>query len=178
MHTAHHLHRVPAIIRGTLPCLLLTGCARTPQIMEQLVEVRYPLRRPARRETPWGWCTRCLGRHQGLTSQTRIPIQSQASPASTGIERTLEGNKKRPTHHCVSRSLSSRNSGRGDMIRTCDPLIPNQMRYQAALRPEPAIVLCLQHPGQTTLAPLRQTGSRHDDAVTAQCYNGLRNPLY
>ncbi|SPC13064.1 hypothetical protein CO2235_170187 [Cupriavidus oxalaticus] len=27
-------------------------------------------------------------------------------------------------------------TGRGDMIRTCDPLIPNQMRYQAALRPE------------------------------------------
>lgn len=27
------------------------------------------------------------------------------------------------------------NSGRGDMIRTCDPLIPNQMRYQTALRP-------------------------------------------
>ncbi len=25
--------------------------------------------------------------------------------------------------------------GRGDMIRTCDLLIPNQMRYQAALRP-------------------------------------------
>ncbi len=26
--------------------------------------------------------------------------------------------------------------GRGDMIRTCDPLVPNQMRYQTALRPE------------------------------------------
>ena len=28
--------------------------------------------------------------------------------------------------------------GRGDRIRTCDPLVPNQMRYQAALLPEPA----------------------------------------
>ena len=26
--------------------------------------------------------------------------------------------------------------GRGDRIRTCDPLVPNQMRYQAALRPD------------------------------------------
>ena len=26
--------------------------------------------------------------------------------------------------------------GRGDMIRTCDPLLPKQMRYQAALRPD------------------------------------------
>ena len=26
--------------------------------------------------------------------------------------------------------------GRGDRIRTCDPLVPNQMRYQTALRPD------------------------------------------
>ncbi len=26
--------------------------------------------------------------------------------------------------------------GRGDRIRTCDPLVPNQMRYQAAPLPE------------------------------------------
>ena len=30
------------------------------------------------------------------------------------------------------------NYGRGGKIRTCDPLVPNQMRYQAALRPEPS----------------------------------------
>ena len=30
--------------------------------------------------------------------------------------------------------------GRGDRIRTYDPLVPNQMRYQAALRPDRAIV--------------------------------------
>jgi hypothetical protein len=28
--------------------------------------------------------------------------------------------------------------GRGSRIRTCDPLLPKQMRYQAALCPEPA----------------------------------------
>ena len=27
-------------------------------------------------------------------------------------------------------------NGRGGKIRTCDPLVPNQMRYQTALRPE------------------------------------------
>ena len=26
--------------------------------------------------------------------------------------------------------------GRGDRIRTCDPLLPKQMRYQTALRPD------------------------------------------
>ena len=30
--------------------------------------------------------------------------------------------------------------GRGDRIRTYDPLVPNQMRYQAALRPDSIIV--------------------------------------
>ena len=29
-----------------------------------------------------------------------------------------------------------RNDGRGERIRTFDPLVPNQMRYQAALRPD------------------------------------------
>jgi hypothetical protein len=28
------------------------------------------------------------------------------------------------------------NNGRGDRIRTCDPLVPNQMRYQAAPLPD------------------------------------------
>ena len=27
-------------------------------------------------------------------------------------------------------------NGRGDRIRTCDPLLPKQMRYQAALLPD------------------------------------------
>jgi hypothetical protein len=52
-----------------------------------------------------------------------------------------------PTHSlegCCSIQLSygqrSREiDGRGERIRTFDPLVPNQMRYQAALRPD----LCL-----------------------------------
>ena len=31
--------------------------------------------------------------------------------------------------------------GRGDRIRTYDPLVPNQMRYQTALHPESHILL-------------------------------------
>ena len=34
------------------------------------------------------------------------------------------------------RNASLLESGRGDRIRTCDPLVPNQMRYQAALLPD------------------------------------------
>ena len=34
------------------------------------------------------------------------------------------------------RLLSDTYVGRGGEIRTLDPLVPNQMRYQAALRPE------------------------------------------
>ncbi len=32
--------------------------------------------------------------------------------------------------------LTLLNCGRGERIRTFDPLVPNQMRYQAALRPD------------------------------------------
>ena len=31
-------------------------------------------------------------------------------------------------------------NGRGERIRTFDPLVPNQMRYQAALRPDGSIL--------------------------------------
>ncbi len=31
--------------------------------------------------------------------------------------------------------------GRGDRIRTYDPLVPNQMRYQTALHPDAGILL-------------------------------------
>ena len=33
-------------------------------------------------------------------------------------------------------AFNTLNFGRGGEIRTPDPLVPNQMRYQAALRPE------------------------------------------
>ena len=33
-------------------------------------------------------------------------------------------------------AFNTLNVGRGGEIRTPDPLVPNQMRYQAALRPE------------------------------------------
>jgi hypothetical protein len=33
-------------------------------------------------------------------------------------------------------------NGRGERIRTSDPLVPNQVRYQTALRPEYAAVRC------------------------------------
>jgi hypothetical protein len=34
------------------------------------------------------------------------------------------------------RTILNRNFGRGDRIRTCDPLLPKQMRYQAAPLPD------------------------------------------
>ena len=37
---------------------------------------------------------------------------------------------------CLKTGLSSEGGGRGGGIRTRDLLVPNQLRYQAALRPE------------------------------------------
>ena len=36
----------------------------------------------------------------------------------------------------IERDELKKENGRGDRIRTCDPLVPNQMRYQTALLPE------------------------------------------
>lgn len=38
---------------------------------------------------------------------------------------------------CFEPAVSTEpDNGRGDMIRTCDPLLPKQMLYQAELRPD------------------------------------------
>ena len=42
--------------------------------------------------------------------------------------------KKRPSQGLLL-------NGRGDRIRTYDPLVPNQMRYQTALRPDQCILM-------------------------------------
>ncbi len=36
--------------------------------------------------------------------------------------------------------------GRGERIRTFDPLVPNQMRYQAALRPDKRVTITQRGP--------------------------------
>ena len=38
------------------------------------------------------------------------------------------------------------NIGRGERIRTCDPLLPKQMRYQTALRSEVSAALLSRQP--------------------------------
>ena len=51
-------------------------------------------------------------------------------------------------------------NGRGERIRTFDPLVPNQMRYQAALRPDKVYSnrrhLCLRFNRHNSL-----TGTHH-----------------
>ncbi len=44
--------------------------------------------------------------------------------------------------NAASTSFSMSWNGRGDWIRTNDPLLPKQVRYQTALRPEPCWVSC------------------------------------
>ncbi len=41
-----------------------------------------------------------------------------------------------PTEIRAETRRTSLKYGRGERIRTFDPLVPNQMRYQAALRPD------------------------------------------
>ncbi len=44
-------------------------------------------------------------------------------------------------HYWMSSDVSRFDLGRGGGIRTPDPLLPKQMRYQAALRPDSALIV-------------------------------------
>ena len=48
----------------------------------------------------------------------------------------------------MPRKLQFLRNGRGDKIRTCDPLVPNQMRYQAAPLPDMELYNSFAHLGQ------------------------------
>jgi hypothetical protein len=63
------------------------------------------------------------------SSRGDIPIAIGRTCTPGSKPDTLSGNKK--AQHMLSFS-----SSRGDRIRTCDPLVPNQMRYRPALLPE------------------------------------------
>src|SRR5687767_4756834 len=57
----------------------------------------------------------------------------------------------------------SEESGRGDWIRTSDPLRPRQVRYQAALRPDWLNPLILgQFPDRRAALSTRSAGQRPD----------------
>ena len=63
-----------------------------------------------------------------------------------------------PEHSAIRESSIDGDAGRGGGIRTPDPLLPKQMRYQTALRPDPAIVsrkVCFQ-PHRNCLYQRRQ----------------------
>ena len=44
-------------------------------------------------------------------------------------------------HVYSSKNRQDEETGRSGRIRTYDPLVPNQMRYQAALHPDGAVIL-------------------------------------
>ena len=74
----------------------------------------------------------------------------------TETEKQLAANPDSPLS--VTRHLpGSRNVGRGGGIRTPDPLLPKQMRYQAALRPD-------FHPSYRTTCPAQRPPYRHPGA--------------
>ena len=57
----------------------------------------------------------------------------------TGIEPvtpSLEGSCSIRLSYGQNAEVNKERIGRGERIRTFDPLVPNQMRYQAALRPD------------------------------------------
>ena len=83
------------------------------------------------------WRAFRVGRNESgrFVSEKRPPEWRAAAGARSRIRteaRSLEGCCATTTP--ISPASRWPNSGRGDWIRTSDPLVPNQVRYQAALR--------------------------------------------
>jgi hypothetical protein len=64
--------------------------------------------------------------HRAMKTKKHAPSKNRASVLKA------EGSLKRPFRICNA----LKNNGRGGGIRTPDPLLPKQMRYQTALRPD------------------------------------------
>ena len=76
--------------------------------------------------------------HQRLGMTRHFRREFQAPPlglASARLHRIASGTVDFSKHAPLPIEQGFPN-GRGGKIRTCDPLVPNQMRYQTALRPE------------------------------------------
>ena len=62
-------------------------------------------------------------------------------------------------------------NGRGERIRTFDPLVPNQMRYQAALRPDLGIVIAETADSAKPITACQKYGPPHRPGP-AECSRG------
>jgi hypothetical protein len=60
----------------------------------------------------------------------------KASESPYGKERSISSRRLHPGVSSEPRAVVEDLNGRGERIRTSDPLVPNQVRYQTALRPE------------------------------------------
>src|SRR5690606_27311420 len=90
------------------------------------------------RDAPDGHAGACSLLHRFTVAFIRrnYPVISPIVPPC------IQTDWKLPVHSSTGKSFNSLNYddfcgiGRGDRIRTCDPLLPKQMRYQAALLPD------------------------------------------
>src|SRR6188474_2956053 len=64
----------------------------------------------------------------------RTAGNSVAAPAATAVVRNCRRPMRAPASTAIGNLLII-GIGRDDRIRTCDPLTPSQVRYQAALHP-------------------------------------------
>ena len=74
--------------------------------------------------------TTCRAARVQVNAAKAAQLQSFVPYSRQSVAAALTGNMGR------SRCEETACSGRGDRIRTCDPLRPRQVRYQAALRPD------------------------------------------
>ena len=103
---------------------------------------RARLRQPADANTDSS-CRPSASSADNLTAAAAPPPRSTRSPrwlqANRPCPDPAQSRCRKQTEALLSAAtarLCTAHDGRGDRIRTCDPLVPNQMRYQAAPLPD------------------------------------------
>jgi hypothetical protein len=72
----------------------------------------------------------------GVSSGIELPMRIKESLLRTGHGPESETRAARGNSSGSKAEETERKNGRDDWIRTSDPLLPKQMRYQAAPRPD------------------------------------------
>ena len=104
-------------------------------------------------------------RHQFLILQ-RHPRREQRRAALSELLFIFAFGVATSEGGCYPGATPDSKSGRGDWIRTSDPLRPRQVRYQAALRPDPTIVPVPADP-DTTYVPSGPPEGEHTTYIAS-----------
>ncbi len=137
--------------------------------------------RPRRTSRQWGavhpteLLVAWLPRSMAVRLQIRIQFVTSGRYGGSNSSHPPQKQKSRPPAPTASVCFSHKYFiGRGGEIRTPDPLLPKQMRYQAALRPDPLLFYrsapqrqCTSTPNAPRITPLIHVSSTNGTSASS-----------